>query len=159
MVQGSLKAGHGKVSEESWRYRLALAASITSMAFLGGWLGFLAGDRDLPTVTYVAMALTPEVAPGADFRVKYVMRRIRSCEVHVDRFIFDGENIRHVLPSLELNAGLRLGEDQYTVPVRVPESAKPGRARYSVTSSYICNPLQRLWPIVGQQRDIWFDIR
>jgi hypothetical protein len=162
MVQNGKMNGNGngtRLSHEPVRHRVWLGLSVAAMAFLGGWLGFLAGDRDIPTTTYSAQTLTPEVAPGGVFRVSYTMRRHRSCETHVDRFIYDSENTRHVLPPLDFNPGLRLGQDEYTVPVKVPEEAKRGPARYSVVSTYICNPLQKLWPIIGEQREIRFEIR
>jgi hypothetical protein len=146
------------MAENSLRYQLTFVLTVFFMGMFGAWLGFLTIDREVPTVTYDARAITPVVSPGGELRVAYKMFRRRSCETNVDRFIFDSENVRHVLSDLSFNAGLPIGQDSYTVPVKVPDIAKKGRAVYRVTSSYVCNPIQRLWPIVGPAREIQFEI-
>ena len=147
MAQGTLK------------YNLTFIIAIVSMALFGGWMGTLAADRDLPTVVYSAEPVHPVVAAGGELRIDYVVRRLRSCSVSVDRFIIDRFKTRYELDDLNVNAGLPFGEDRFIQPVRVPLGVEPGPAIYRTASTYICNPLQRLWPITGGTRDIPFIVK
>jgi hypothetical protein len=100
-------------------------------------------------------AKSPVVA-GGELRIDYVVRRRRSCAVSVDRFVIDKLKTRYELEDLNVNAGLPLGEDRFVQRVRVPPGVEPGSAIYRTTSTYICNPLQRLWPIAAGTREISF---
>jgi hypothetical protein len=84
---------------------------------------------------------------------------LKPCTVSVDGFIIDKFKTRYELDDLNVNAGLPLGEDRFVQPVRVPLGVEPGPAIYRTTSTYICNPMQKLWPIAGGTRDISFLIR
>jgi hypothetical protein len=140
------------------KYRLVFLFALISAALMGGWLGALAADRDLPTIVYSAEPVTPIVAAGGELRIDYVVRRLRSCSVSIDRFIYDKFKTRYELDDLNVNAGLPLGEDRFVQPVKVPLGLEPGPAVYRTASTYTCNPLQRLWPITGGARDISFII-
>lgn len=122
-------------------------------------MGSLAADRDLPVVVYTAEASSPIVAPGSELRIEYTLLRKRSCEVSSDRFIIDSKKTRHELPDLNIRAGLDIGQDHYFVPVDVKPEVAPGPAVYRTITSYICNPLQRVFPISAGQRDISFIVR
>jgi len=39
-----------------------------------------------------------------------------------------------------------------------PSNFAPGKARYRVVSSYVCNPLHNISPIVTEARDIEFGV-
>lgn len=153
MAQASLK------EHVPLRYRLAVYLFVAVLWGLGGTLGYFATDREMPTVIISAEPVTPVVAPGGELRVDYVVRRHRSCAVTVDRFIIDRFNTRYELDDLNVNAGLPLGEDRFVQPVRVPPGVEPGPAKYRTSSTYTCNPLQRLWPITGGTRDIAFLVK
>jgi hypothetical protein len=147
------------MAQGSVKYRLVFLFALVSAALLGGWLGALAADRDLPTVVYSAEPVHPSVAAGGELRIDYVVRRIRSCNVSIDRFIYDRFKTRYELEDLNVNAGLPLGEDRFVQPVKVPLGVEPGPAIYRTASTYICNPLQRLWPIYAGTRDIGFIVK
>lgn len=119
----------------------------------------LASDREQPIVVYSAEAMTPVVARGGELRVQYNLVGRCTCDVIIDRFVYDRFKTRFELPDTTIKAGLPLGEDHYVVPVRIPDDAEPGAAVYRTSSTYMCNPLQRLWPIVGGVRDIPFIIK
>jgi hypothetical protein len=141
------------------KYRVVFLFALVAAALLGGWLGALAADRDMPTIIYSAEPTNPIVAAGGELRVDYVVRRLRSCNVSIDRFVIDKFKTRYELEDLNVNAGLPLGEDHFVQPIRVPPDAEPGPAVYRTASTYVCNPLQRLWPITGGVRDINFIIK
>jgi hypothetical protein len=140
-------------------YRLVFIFAILAAALLGGGSGVWLVDRDAPTIVYSAEAVTPVVPAGGELRVDYAVRRLRSCAVSVDRFIIDKFKTRYELPDLNVNAGLPLGEDRFVQPVRVPADVEPGPAIYRTASTYICNPLQKIWPIAAGARDIGFVIK
>lgn len=146
------------LKNEPFMYRFAFSVTVAVACLVGTWLGINIGDRDPPTTTYEAAVITPRVRPGDDLRIKYTVRRHRACRTYMDRFIYDGENQRHILDDVDFGPGLRLGEESYVVVVKTPLDAAPGRARYTVFSSFVCNPLHYVWPIVGSPRDIPFDI-
>ncbi|RYF40834.1 MAG: hypothetical protein EOO27_47150 [Comamonadaceae bacterium] len=140
-------------------YRLVFIIAILLAAVVGGGSGVWLVDRELPTVIISAEPVAPVVAAGGELRVDYVVRRHRSCAVTVDRFIIDRFNTRYELDDLNVNAGLPLGEDRFVQPVRVPQGVEPGPAKYRTSSTYTCNPLQKLWPITGGTRDIPFLVK
>ncbi|WP_441229393.1 hypothetical protein AB7828_03415 [Tardiphaga sp. 215_C5_N2_1] len=126
---------------------------------VGGGAGVWVIDREIPTIIIAAEPVTPVVAAGAELRIDYVVRRHRSCAVSIDRFIIDRFNTRYELEDLNVNAGLPLGEDRFVQPVKVPQGVEAGPAKYRTSSIYVCNPLQRLWPITGGTRDINFLVK
>ena len=140
-------------------YRLVFIIAILLAAVVGGGSGVWLVDRELPTVVISAEPVAPVVVSGGELRVDYVVRRHRSCSVSVDRFIIDRFKTRYELDDLNVNAGLPLGEDRFVQPVRVPEGVEPGPAVYRTASTYVCNPLQKLWPITGGTRDIPFLVK
>jgi hypothetical protein len=140
-------------------YRLVFIFAILAAALLGGGSGVWLVDRDPPTIIYSAEAVVPIVPAGGDLRIDYVVRRLKPCTVSVDRFIIDKFKTRYELPDLNVGAGLPLGEDRFIQPIEVPPGVEPGPAIYRTTSTYVCNPLQRLWPITGGTRDIPFIIK
>jgi hypothetical protein len=140
-------------------YRLVFFFAILFAAVIGGGAGVWVTDRELPTVVLSAEPVSPVVAAGGELRIDYLVRRHRSCAVSIDRFIIDRFNTRYELDDLNVNAGLPLGDDRFVQPVKVPLGLEPGPAKYRTASIYICNPLQRFWPITGGTRDINFVIK
>lgn len=147
------------MAEGTMKYKFTLYFSVFVWCAFGMWLGTLAADREMPVVMYDVEALTPFVDPGGELKVEYAVFRRRSCEVQIDRFIYDSGKVRWPLLDTNINAGLPLGEEHYVVPVKIPEGAMKGPAFYRISPTYICNPLQRLWPISGGSRDVAFIIR
>lgn len=140
-------------------YRLVFLFAILAAALVGGSSGVWLVDRDLPVVINSAETATPIVKPGGELRIEYTLLRKRSCEVTSDRFIIDAHKVRFELPDLNIKSGLQTGPDHYIVPVEVKPEAALGPATYRTITSYVCNPIQRLFPIEAGQRDINFVIR
>ena len=147
------------MAQVSLKIRLFSWITVLALGLLGGWLGTQAADRDLPVVIYTAEASSPIVSPGSELRIEYTLLRKRSCEVSSDRFIIDSRKTRHELPDLNIKAGLEIGQDHYFVPIDVKPEVAPGPAVYRTITSYVCNPLQRMFPIAAGQRDIGFIVR
>lgn len=164
MVQGVAKmngSGNGITSlrYEPRGHKIMLGISMFAMALLGGYLGFLAGDRDPPTTVYQVRVLSPVVERGGLLKIAYTLRRHRHCTTEINRFIYDKDGFRHPLPDQKFNPGLKLGEEEYAIAVEIPITAVAGPARYETNSNYVCNPMQNFWPIIGGQRSLSFTIR
>lgn len=115
-----------------------------------GAMSWWATDRSDPVTVKSMRALTPIVAPGGTVKIALELDRHRSCPLHIDHWMTDANGLRKVLPGIEF-ASLpgALGEaaviDQYDIPL----DFAPGQACYSRISTYMCNPIQRLFaPIV-----------
>lgn len=127
----------------------------TGAAFLGGWLGWWAQDRSNPITVANVHVLTPSVSAGGTLKIQYDVIRHRSCELTVNRFIIDATNVRFVLDDTHFVGLFPLGAEQVVIPIDIPAKVSSGEAFYRSYASYICNPLQRLWPItvpVGEVR-------
>lgn len=125
----------------------------TSFLVLFGAISMLSGmwisDRTPPVTILSATAVQPSVAPGDLLKVHYELDRARSCHGHFDRVLYDSGRLRATLDDLDYGAPPgAMGRDGYTVTIPIPRSFAPGPARYVVISSYRCNLLHRLWPIV-----------
>lgn len=143
----------------SSKHRIAFFVCVVSLSLLGGWVGTLAADREMPTIVYSAEPSKSIVPAGGELRIEYVVRRTRMCAVDVDRFIIDSDKVRFPLDDLQVRAGLALGEDRFIQPVKIPPEAVNGPATYKTISTYYCNPLQKLFPIQGGERSIHFVIQ
>lgn len=98
---------------------------------------------------------TPVVRPGDTFYATFTFFRKKSCETHVDRFLIDSARVRFVVSQLDFPAkALRTGWDKTKVPAIIPQAAAPGPAVYASISTYYCNPLHRIWPIVAPVREV-----
>lgn len=85
--------------------------------------------------------LTPDVAPGENFQIRYRIDWTNSCQVTGFRFIIDGAGYQH-----ERVRDVRMvdvGREDFTVSIPVPASAAPGNAFYTGVVQYVCNPVQR----------------
>lgn len=137
-----------------WRITTLVAAGM-----LGGYIGFMASDRDVP-IQYKSMAPTKEfVFKGTDLVIKHEALRRRSCATVVNRLIFDNHQERHVIPDLIFPEGLLpVGQDTFTVSITIPEKAAPGEATYRVVRHYKCNLLHNFWPITDGPYEFKFII-
>lgn len=132
---------------------------MATVAFVGGYFGWIASDREVPVAVISMSAATEQVQPGGVFRAHYRFIRTRSCGTHVERLLFDGGGQRFVLPDLDFAPGtLPIGEDIVFVPAAVPPGALPGTATYRTVNCYVCNPSHLMWPICDAPRDIKFQI-
>ncbi|MGU3495947.1 hypothetical protein ACLBXM_18045 [Xanthobacteraceae bacterium A53D] len=133
----------------------------TMIAFgaLGAYIGTLIIDREPPVIVTSSQVLTPQVAPGDALKVEVEILRTRRCETTVDRIVFDAAGARHVLEPVQFSsAGGGRGEERYANLIPIPKDAAPGPARYRSIATYRCNPLHQPWPIVGEPREVAFEI-
>jgi hypothetical protein len=132
--------------------------TLISFGMIGGWLGWMANDRQIP-VRYYSTEVINTPKPGQALRVKSVVWRDKSCYTSVYRLIFDDEGHRHVVNDLEFPAGvLPLGNDTFVAPVPISAEASDGPGIYRVVRKYRCNLLQWIWPIEDGPHDVQFTI-
>lgn len=135
---------------------------IAALLFVGvafGIVGTWTADATPPVTTLSATAVSQTVAPGEMLRVHYELDRARSCAVRLDRVLYDANRVRATLEDLDYAASPgAMGRDSYTVMVPVPRTFSQGPARYVVISSYQCNVMHRLWPIVTRA-EVPFEVR
>ncbi len=139
--------------------RSLIVLLVVMLAAGAGYLGMWVADRDTPVEIRAQRVITPEVLPGNSLTMEYEVNRIRHCRSRVERTIYDGQKVRHVLGDNERNASEPLGPGTFRTTPRVPEIAAPGEALYYVASSYVCNPTHLIWPIVVIQPEATFTIR
>jgi hypothetical protein len=126
---------------------------------LGAMLGLWTTDREPPSQAISTQVLTETIRPGDQLRILYTVRRWRSCQVKIDRLLFDAAGERYVLDDLEFaGAPGPLGETTYTVGITIPRRFAAGLGRYRTASTYVCNPLQRIWPINGPGTEVEFHV-
>ena len=125
---------------------------------IAGILGLWAADRE-PPIYVIKAEPVKTVWPGDELQLRYTVYRRKSCETNIDRFIFDSQLVRYVLDDLAFSgAPGPLGESTYVARVAIPAKFAIGQARYRVISKFVCNPLQRIWPIVVESPDVVFDV-
>jgi hypothetical protein len=118
------------------------------MAFL---LGYWAQDRSPPVTIKKVEVGDIAIPPGETLRVRYTVHRHRSCHVHLEQVIYDGDRTRIAVPDEDFTASPGdIGEDMFSLAIPIPHSARPGEGVYRGIRSYFCNPLQTWfdWPIV-----------
>jgi len=136
---------------------IVVAAAAGSLIGLYSAVAFM--DRDPPIILKSSHVVTPQVAPGGTLKVDVEIFRTRRCETTVDRIIFDGAGARHVLEPVNFtSSGGARGEERYLNLAPIPADAAPGAARYRSIGTYRCNTLHRSWPIVGEPREVDFEI-
>lgn len=129
------------------------------MSLTGGSLGWWATQRESPTQVYKIEVLTPQLPPGGELRIRYTVRRSQSCWTRVERVLFDFENTRFPLSTREFSASPGpLGDDSYVVSTFLPETLKEGPAHYRTITTYWCNIVHNIWPIVVTGPDLTFTV-
>jgi len=132
-------------------------ASFTLAGGISAVLGFWVIDRNPPSTVIRATVATSDVKPGGDLQVAYEIVRYRSCRTTINRFLIDSTQARFTLDDLRLaGAPGPLGRDWYITTLPIPLNFAPGKARYRVVSSYVCNPIHLISPIITEARDIEF---
>lgn len=141
-------------------WRIAAFFGIAFAAIIGGVLGRWISDREPPTFIRRVEVLLVNPVPGGEVHVRYHVVRDRACATKVERVLFDAQQLRIPLPSREFSTSPGpVGEDSYVVSVPLSASMTPGPAIYRIATSYECNPLHSLWPIVVPSSDVHFEIR
>jgi hypothetical protein len=152
--------GHSKSlgMDEPWRTPMIFKIlAFVVVGFSSATVGFWYLDTQAPATVLRVEVLTDPLQPGADLKIKYTVHRFRSCETTIDRLLFDSQQQRVILEDLTFNgAPGPLGESTYVASVPIPRSFATGIGTYRVVARYVCNPLQRLFPIVVMNADIRF---
>jgi len=139
-------------------YRTTIMISCMCGGIIGGWLGWMASDRD-PPVKYYSNEVVNSPRPGETLRIKHVVRRDKACHTTVYRLVFDRDGDRFIVPDLEFAGGvLPLGADTFVAPVPISPEADSGPATYRALRRYRCNLLHWIWPIVDGPFDYQFTI-
>ncbi len=135
-----------------WRLVTLLSAGL-----LGGWLGYMVGDREIPVAVAEAAPVQSVVRPGDTARIRFRFWRTRSCWTRANATWIDRNGHRYPIPTLEFPQGeLPLGDDTAIVDVPVPIDVPPGPLRYMTVNTYRCNPLAVLWPVTAAPRQVDF---
>lgn len=146
-----------------WMATAMRVASITYwLAIVGalGWMLSQALDRDPPVEILSRELLTERVAVGDPVKVRYNVRRDRSCRTETTWIFFDGQGEYRRFGPVAIEAGGPVGPDSFTKSWTVPGNAAPGAGRLRVLTSWECptNLLHPLYPITRVSPDIHFEI-
>lgn len=135
-------------------------ATVVFFGAIGATLAVWTNDREPPIRIVKAFAVTKEVPPGGELRVSYEVQRFKSCRTHVDRILYDSENVRRDLDDIDFAAPpVPVGESSYIVGVTIPRNFAQGKAKYRTIWTYTCNPLQSMFsPVVVSEPDIEFKV-
>lgn len=133
-----------------------LLAGVAVIGLMGAPIWW-ASDRD-PPVDFTISILNPTVAPGDLLHVEYVIDRKRVCEARAVRTIYDGAGVETRFIPDERSAFGNVGPDYRVIELKVPETAAVGIGRYRLASTFVCNPLHKIWPITVVYPDVTFSI-
>jgi hypothetical protein len=139
-----------------WSKLDALAFAVVAVIFAP--VIWWTADRTPPIELLEWKAFPSEVKAGETvFRVIKV-NRFRICETDPDTLIIDGAKVRWNFEEPAIAAPGRVGIDEYRRPVVIPLQATPGPAEMRVSSTWICNPIHRIWPIRQVHEPLRFTI-
>lgn len=135
---------------------------LIGMAFFAALVGFWISDRDPPTtIRSVVVDESHAVVPGGTLRVEYTVKRRRSCSVILEQILFDAKKTRYIMPEQKytIEPGLN-GDEEFVLPIPIPEGFTPGPARFRAIRTYACNPIHAwFWPVVLQSSDVDFTVK
>lgn len=129
------------------------SAIMASLAIaLVAYTGWQVGDRSLPVVILEEpVLLTPVVKAGeeAKVRIKFVVQQY--CPTHVDAFLFDANDtlVRQTAHDAESGQAEVGKPEEFILPIPVPIDAPSGRTTFRALTTYRCNWVQRMWPLVA----------
>lgn len=111
-------------------------------------------NEQVPVAYSTRSALTPQVAPGGELRIKIKAEISKpSCKATVFRSIVDSADIIYDIVSVN-----RPAFADYEVVMTIPLGAAPGKARYRARVEWNCNPVQKYFPLVILQPELEFEI-
>ena len=134
----------GQLARWIW---LPIVVLIAGLAQIGYW----AMQRD-PPIIYIG---NPVVESSDDdiIRLSFDVRRLRSCDAELTRWLFDADHFRFDFhdrnwTAEEINQLQRLNRDKVRVILPIPKGARRGTMIYGIRILYFCEPLSRyIWPI------------
>jgi len=143
---------------ETHRERVcAVIAAAAGLLFVLPFL-FLLLDRAPPYERQSGRIVPENPKAGDTVAVHWTGERVRSCFGTVNRIIIDSSGVIHAFEAVDaVYADATQGKllvREFTLPTQLPE----GPAIYRATSLYVCNPVQRLWPIHFRGPDVKFNV-
>ena len=133
---------------------IALTGSAIMLSSVG-YCTFLLFDRASPVIDSNLKAMPDIVTPGTSFHLSASLFYLRSCGVVVRRSMYDKVGQPYSVPELVLPApptGISHSSTLISLPLAFPE----GEGRIVSKPVYVCNFMQRLWPIAVEARVVHF---
>lgn len=144
------------VTRRQWRRgELVAWAFILFLYFGGGYLAYALLDTGYPLIIEESSADTPIVEAGTNAEFRWKVRKVRSCDGQVTRYIVD-EHRRITFLDLPTAPHLQEGNQEFVVKVPIPEDTPPGIYRYVVTIVWRCSPIRSVQQSFGNIRfEVW----
>ena len=156
-----MRSRRGLDSGGSWADVLFRGIAFGVVGFCSFYFAISLRDDAPPAIVLKVEAANPTVQPGGILRIRYIVRRLKSCSFKVDRTIFDAGKGRWALQDVDWGSapGGQLGDLEYEAPVEVPTGVAYGSATYVAQTSFICNFTQRWFgPILSPPTTVPFNI-
>jgi hypothetical protein len=125
------------------------ACTIFAAAAMAGTLGYMVGDNQVPFVQQWAEEAPPNPVEGQEIVITWHGVRYRQCPGTVKRTIVDYCKEVHYLESVSALYSPVDTEATFSRSFRIPAHIAHGPAVYQAQTDFVCNPLQRWWPIVS----------
>uniref|UniRef100_A0A9E8A184 Uncharacterized protein n=1 Tax=Bosea sp. NBC_00436 TaxID=2969620 RepID=A0A9E8A184_9HYPH len=140
--------------------RVASIAYWVAMVLALGWLVAQALDREPPVEVLSRELLTEKIAAGDSVKVRFHVRRDRTCRTESTWIFFDGQGEYRRFGPVGIEASGPLGPDTFVRSWTVPANAAPGAARLRLVTAWECptNLLHPLYPVTRVAPDIDFEI-
>lgn len=131
------------------------------LALLLGGVAYMAADNQPPYDYIIEQSyVRPNPAhPGRQITVHWELKINRICPGVIVRTIVDAKTKARVSydPALAL-VTVRAGDTSLERTFFLPEEMLPGPKLYRANAEYICNPLNRIWPLKVQTPDLYFEV-
>lgn len=124
-------------------------------------LGYLIADNTPPYIyfadeSYVKPSVTQK---GHQVEVYWKLKVNRICPGHIIRSIVDEKTgVKFSYDPYPAISAIKIGDDHLSRTFLLPEGISPGKKIYRANAEYVCNPLQRFWPLKVQTPDLQFEI-
>lgn len=132
-----------------------------NVACICGWIGYMAADNQPPYdyfVTESYVVPSPSLA-GHQVTVHWKLKVNRICPGFIIRTIVDAKTMARVSYDPAPAFGMvRTDDDHLDRTFFLPEGMRPGPKIYRANAEYVCNLLQRIWPLKVQTPDLHFEV-
>jgi hypothetical protein len=113
-----------------------------------------------PVAASVSEVISREVMQGDFLQIDYKVTWTSECEVVAFRYIIDEMQVEWPISAQQRVVSPEPDgqPSEFTIRIPVPMAASPGNATYRGTLRYICNPVQRFFPLEQDLRERAFVI-